>query len=91
MAKKLTVLQKAQRIRELNVSLENISTDDKRELSSYTDREIADEAEYVLSLYSEGGTLCSQELAGEFGREEQRIARKSVKQLKALIAEVTFG
>jgi len=80
------ILKDALKIRELQVSLENISTDDKRDINSYTDKEIRDEAVYVRSLYSEGGTMCRAELDGEYGVDEQRKARKAVRDLDKLIA-----
>jgi hypothetical protein len=82
------ILETALKIRELQVTLENISTDDKREINSYTDKEIHDEAVYVRSLYSEGGTMCREELDGEYGAEEQRKARKAVRDLDKLIAGI---
>jgi len=82
------ILKDALKIRELQVSLENISTDDKRDINSYTDKEIRAEAVYVRSLYSEGGTMCREELDGEYGAEEQRKARKAVRDLDKLIASV---
>jgi len=82
------ILKAALNIRELRVSLENISQDDKREIGSYTDAEIRAEAVYVRSLYSEGGTMCREELDGEHGVEEQRNARKSVRNLDKLISSV---
>jgi hypothetical protein len=82
------ILKDALKIRELQVSLENISTDDKRDINSYTDKEIRAEAVYVRSLYSEGGTMCREELDGEYGAEEQRKARKAVRDLDKLIAGI---
>lgn len=82
------ILKDALKIRELQVSLENISTDDAREINSYSDKEIRDEAIYVRSLYSEGGTMCREELDGEYGVDEQRKARKAVRDLDKLIAGI---
>ena len=82
------ILKDALKIRELQVSLENISTDDKRDINNYTDKEIRAEALYVRSLYSESGTMCREELDGEYGAEEQRKARKAVCDLDKLIASV---
>jgi hypothetical protein len=82
------ILETALKIRELQVTLENISTDDKREINSYTDKEIRAEAVYVRSLYSESGTMCREELNGEYGVDEQRKARKAVRDLDKLIAGI---
>ena len=87
MKTKSTVLEAAFKIRELAESLENISKDDKRDINTYTEQEIRAEAAYVRSLYSEGGAMCREELDGEHGVEEQRIARKSVKALDKLIKQ----
>ena len=74
-------------IDELNVSLENISTDDKREIKSYSVAEVVKEAEYVLELFLDGTAphWNNQDLTGENGMEQQKWARSEVKKLKALI------
>ena len=82
------ILETALKIRELQVTLENISTYDKREINSYTDKELHDEAVYVRSLYSESGTMCREELDGEYGVNEQRNARIAVRDLDKLIAGI---
>lgn len=84
---KQTVLQKAMKIRELQESLENISSDDKRPLDSYSDAEIIDEAKFVLSCFYEAGHNSNDELICEYGdKDAQREARKQVAALKKLIA-----
>ena len=83
------ILKAALNIRELAVTLGNISADDKRDINTYTSKEIRAEAVYVRSLYAEGGTICREELEGEYGVEEQRKARKAVRDLDKLIAGVT--
>jgi hypothetical protein len=78
-------LSEACDIGDLQISLRNISEDDKRELSSYTKKEVVDEAKWVLSVFNEGGTISNDILNGEYGKSDQAIARKEVKQLKAFI------
>jgi len=82
------ILKAALKIRELQVTLQNISADDNRDTTNYTDKEICAEAVYVRSLYSESGTMCNEELNGEYGVAEQRKARKAVRDLNKLIAQV---
>ena len=55
MAKKKPLLDCALEIPELAYTLDNISTDDKRKLGSYSDEEILKEARYVLGLFADGG------------------------------------
>jgi len=82
-----TVLQRALKIRELQVSLSNIAQDDKRSLESYTDDEILSEAKYVLACFYEGGHQSNDELICEYGdKNAQREARKQVAALKRLLA-----
>ena len=78
-------LSEALDIGDLQISLRNISEDDKRELSTYTKQEIVDEAKWVLSIFNESGTISNEILNGEYGKFDQSIARKEVKQLKAFI------
>ena len=84
------ILKAALKIRELAITLKNISIDDKSDINTYTDKEIRAEAVYVRSLYAEGGTMCREELDGDHGAEEQRIARKSVRELDKLITGITI-
>lgn len=78
-------LSEALDIDELQISLRNISEDDKRELSTYTKQEIVDEAKWVLSVFNESGTISNDILNGEYGKFDQANARKEIKQLKAFI------
>lgn len=83
---KQIILQKALKIRELQVSLGNIAHDDKRLIESYTTEEILAEAKYVLSTFNEGGHQNNDELNCEFGdRDLQHAARKQVAALKRLL------
>jgi hypothetical protein len=82
---KKTILQKAMTIRELEVTLENISVDDKRSIESYTDAEILHEAKYVLSCFYEGGHCNNDDLHSD-DPEVRRDARKQVAALKRLLA-----
>lgn len=85
---KKTLLDKAMKINELAYSLTNISTDDKRELESYSDDEILDEAEYVLSTFFEANHINNDDLTNRFDdKEAQREARKQLKALQKLVAQ----
>ena len=72
-------------IADLERSLQNISEDDKRSIDSYSKQEILDEANWVLSLFHEGGTVSNEQLIGDWGAEEKRYAKKQVKLLEAYI------
>jgi hypothetical protein len=76
-------------IDELTVSLENISTDDKKEIKSYSITEVVKEAEYVLGLFQDaiGAHWNYEDLQGENGIEQQKWAKGEVKKLKALITK----
>lgn len=81
----MTYLAAALDIDELEVSLRNISEDDKREVSSYSQKEIVDEAKWVLSVYYESGTISNERLNGEWGAFDKKAAQTDVKKLKAFI------
>jgi hypothetical protein len=66
----------------MNETLDNIQRDDGR---APTLAEAVKEAHYVLSLYNEGGTMASDELAGECGPEAQKAAKAEVRKLRAFI------
>ena len=74
-------------ISELAYSLENISTDDKRDIDSYTDQEILDEAGYVLGLFTNPNETHwnAEDLRGENGESQQKWARAEVRKLVAFI------
>ena len=74
-------------ISELAYSLENISTDDKRDIDSYTDQEILDEAGYVLDLFTDPNETHwnAEDLRGENGESQQKWARAEVRKLVAFI------
>lgn len=79
------IIKAATNIRELAYDLENISQDDKKQISDYTDAEILHEAKYILEIYHESGTVSNDALMGEHGKDEQKSARDDVRKLKALI------
>ena len=81
------IVKSAMQISELAYSLENISTDDKRDIDSYTDQEILDEAGYVLGLFTDPNETHwnAEDLRGENGAEQQKWARGEVRMLKAFI------
>jgi len=83
------IIKAALNIRELAYDLENISQDDKKQISDYTDAQILHEAKHVLDLYHESVTVSNEALMGEIGKDEQKSARADVRKLKALITK--FG
>lgn len=72
-------------IDELRVTLENISNDDKRTLESYTRKEVAAEAKYVLSTFFESGHLNNESYIGELGEAEYEWAASEVAKLQQFI------
>jgi hypothetical protein len=76
---------------ELYYSMQNISTDDGKEIEDYTPQEIIAEARYVLSCFYEGGHLNNEWLNSD-NKDERRDALKEVKALKSFIKkyEVTL-
>ena len=74
-------------ISELAYTLENISHDDRKEISDYTDAEILHEAAYVLSLFVDPSETHwnAEDYRGENGDIQQKWARDQVRQLKAFI------
>ena len=81
------IIKSALAIGELAYSLENISTDDRKEISDYTDSEIVNEAAYVLSLFIDPNETHwnAEDLRGENGDIQQKWARDEVRKLKAFI------
>lgn len=73
-------------IHELGVSLENISNDDRKEISDYTQSEIVAEAEYVLSTFKEGGHINNDEL-NDPDPEISKPMKKQLAQLQRFIKE----
>ena len=71
-------------ISELQYDLESISQDDNKPIEQYTQKEIVDEAKYVLSLYNEGGTLANEDLYCD-DKKVRKEAANQVKQLKQYI------
>ena len=78
-------LRKANEIQELWVCLENISSDDKRDISSYSAKEVVDEAKYVLSTFFEFGHINNDSYIGEYGEDEYKWALSEVRKLKDFI------
>ncbi len=69
---------------ELWFSMQNISTDDGKEIEDYTPQEIIAEARYVLSCFYEGGHLNNEWLNSD-NKDERRDALNEVKALKLFI------
>ncbi len=81
-------LKQALKIGELAESLYNISHDDNKDLSEYSQQEIINEAKYVLSTFFESGHNNNTWLIGEWDLDP-KDARSEVTQLKKLIKK--FG
>jgi len=81
------IIKSAMSIDELANDLENISTDDRKQIDDYTDDEIVKEAKHVLELFEDKSNphWNNQDLHGENGPEQQKWARGEVRKLKAFI------
>ena len=81
------IIKSALAIDELQNDLENIATDDKKEIDQYTDAEILVEAKYVLEMFLDGTNphWNHEDLLGENGPEQQKWAQGEVRKLKAFI------
>jgi len=84
-------LKDAFKSEELSISLDNISTDDGKEIEDYTRQEIIAEARYVLSCFYEGGHLNNEWLNSHI-KEYRKEAQREVRALKSFIKkyEVTL-
>lgn len=80
----LSAIDQAMGIGELAYVLNNIATDDGKEVEDYTVAELVHEAEHVLSMFSESGTSCNDMLHSDEA-QERREARRQVARLKAFI------
>lgn len=82
-----TILKAAMAIDELQNDLENIATDDKKQIEDYTDAEILKEAKHVLEMFLDGTNphWNYEDLQGENGPEQQKWAQGEVRKLKAFI------
>ena len=69
---------------ELWFSMQNISTDDGKEIEDHTPQEVIAEARYVLSCFYEGGHLNNEWLNSD-NKDERRDALNEVKALKSFI------
>jgi len=83
------ILKAAMAIDELANTLENISLDDKKPISEYTNAEIVHEAKYVLSCFHEDGHLNNEDYTGQNGEEQYKWAVGEVRKLNAFIKK--FG
>ena len=81
------IIKSALAISELAYSLENISTDDGKQISDYTDSEIVNEAGYVLGLFTDPNETHwnAEDLRGENGEDQQKWARAEVRKLVSFI------
>ena len=84
---KRAIIEAALNIDELASTLRNISEDDRKQISDYSDAEIVHEAKYVLSTFFEGGHINNDSLTGEMEHDECNAAwaRREVKKLRSLI------
>lgn len=78
------LLKKVYAICELNNTLENIAADDRTKMEDMTDAQIIKEAEYVLSLFLEGGTVQS-EMLDDDDPEVRKDGRGQIRKLRTLI------
>jgi hypothetical protein len=80
-------IKAAMKINELAYDLENIASDDKKQIEDYTDSEILHEAKHVLGMFLEGVNphWNHDDLIGENGPKQQAWARGEVRKLKAFI------
>lgn len=81
------IIKSALAIDELKNDLENIATDDKKEIDQYTDAEILKEAEHVLGLFIKPNETHwnAEDLRGENGPSQQKWAQGEVRKLRAFI------
>jgi hypothetical protein len=81
------IIKSALAIDELQNDLENIASDDKKEIDQYTDAEILVEAKYVLEMFLDGTNphWNYEDLQGKNGPEQQKWARGEVRKLNAFI------
>jgi len=81
------IIKSALAIDELKNDLENIASDDKKEIDQYTDKEILAEAKHVLEMFVDGTNphWNYEDLQGENGHEQQKWARSEVRKLNAFI------
>lgn len=82
------LLKQAMKITELVNTLDNIAADDRIPVEQMPDSQIISEAQYVLGLFQEGGTVQSEMLDSD-DPEERKDARKQIRQLKAIINTAT--
>ena len=69
---------------ELYYSLQNISTDDGKEIEDYAPQEVIAEARYVLSCFYEDGHVNNEWLNSD-NKDERRDAQQEVRALKSFI------
>ena len=81
------IIKSAMAISELSNSLDNISTDDKKQIQDYTDAEILHEAKYVLGLFTDPNETHwnAEDLRGENGPAQQKWAIAEVRKLQNFI------
>ena len=79
------IVKSAMAIDELANNLQQISRDDNKPVSDYTDAEIAHEAKYILSCFHEDGHLNNEDYMGENGAEQRTWAIAEVRKLNAFI------
>ena len=83
--KKRNYTDDAMNIPELSVKLQAISEDDKKEIESYTQQEVLNEAKYVLSCYFENGHCLNDDRIGDIDEEARRDARSQIGKLRRYI------
>jgi hypothetical protein len=81
------IIKSALAISELEYVLDNISTDDKKNIEDYTDSEILHEAKYILELFTDPNESHwnAEDLRGENGPGQKKWAKAEVRKLQAFI------
>ena len=81
------IIKSAFAINELANTLDNICADDKKKIEDYTDAEILHEAKYVLGLFTDPTETHwnAEDLRGENGLAQQKLAKAEVRKLNAFI------
>lgn len=85
----MSFLKDALKSNELSISLDNISTDDNKDIKDYTLQEVLSEARYVLSCFYENGHVNNDWLNSDI-KEDRKDALKEVRVLKQFIKKWGF-
>lgn len=81
---KKQMIKTAMSIGELAETLQNIASDDNKEIADYTEAEILGEAMYVYSTFEESGHSNNEEMIDIYNDDPQR-SKELMRQYRALI------